>query len=689
MNRNNYRTTLLRVLFPTLAMLTLLFWSLSSSAIHGPTSTPSVDKNRDKTVSTQPKAVMAPIAPMAFLPAPLKASGNLDQVRNGTAAAPIDPPDWVNGNAGASNAHYREGESIPYRLRLDGLSLGTHTVVIEWDTRHSSVNAIDYITYYDRIAETVQPLLGLSGSYGSPAYFAIPQPGLTNGATIATNSFTALPADDKRFTVYNANGLSFLYSEQPLTSSQTVTSLQITFNATASNVLFAWGGHIASRGDWGAGNSASGISGSPYHTRLLSLDGSGGNQDRSLSAAAVAPPQGCALSNDNIDVCDLPAVTTHSGVGVPGQTYSFSIVNSGGSNASITGTPDTDPSDGTISAQVTTSGEGSYTITATTSTGGGTATCSATVRVHAPPAADAGAASYEQCETSGFAFSMSAATSTVPTGGTRTWSVSPTNAATISDVNAAQPTITLNGVGTVTATLTVTGPFCTTASDTSTLTVYSNAGANAGPDQTVCASSPAVTLAGSISGSATSASWSGGGGSFNPNNGALDAVYTPSATEISNGSATLTLTTNDPVGSCGTAQDPITITINPNPTVEISLVNACAGSANLHATASGGTGPYTYTWKKNNVTVVQANSADLTLTGPGSYTVSVTDSSASNCGSNTDTFVVCYTEGAAASAPSQGTPNFLNAAVKPNSEASTFLARMALMLSSTFGLVIL
>ena len=133
---------------------------------------------------------------------------------------------------------------------------------------------------------------------------------------------------------------------------------------------------------------------------------------------------------------------------------------------------------------------------------------------------------------------------------------------------------------------------------------------------------------------------------------------------------------------------PITITINPNPTVEISLVNACAGSANLHATVNGGTGPYTYTWKKNNV-AVGTNAADLTLTGPGSYTVSVTDSSTSNCGSNTDTFVVCYTEGATASAPSQGTPNFLNAAVKLNSEASTFLARMALMLSSTFGLVIL
>src|SRR6185436_8118677 len=52
----------------------------------------------------------------------------------------------------------------------------------------------------------------------------------------------------------------------------------------------AWGGHIATRVSWGAGSSAVAISGSPYHTRLLDLDGSGGNQDRSLSADAVIFP---------------------------------------------------------------------------------------------------------------------------------------------------------------------------------------------------------------------------------------------------------------------------------------------------------------------------------------------------------------------------------------------------------------
>ena len=165
----------------------------------------------------------------------------------------------------------------------------------------------------------------------------------------------------------------------------------------------------------------------------------------------------------------------------------------------------------------------------------------------------------------------------------------------------------------------------------------------------------------------------------------MNAVYTPSAAEIAAGSVTLTLTTNDPVGSCGPANDQMKITINPNPTVEISLADACLSTAHLHATVTGGVAPYTFTWKKNGVAVAN-NSADLTLTGPGTYTVSVVDSSSTSCGSNTDSFVVCYTEGSSsASAPVP--PNGVNAALKPKSEASGLLARMALLLYTTVAVV--
>jgi hypothetical protein len=127
------------------------------------------------------------------------------------------------------------------------------------------------------------------------------------------------------------------------------------------------------------------------------------------------------------------------------------------------------------------------------------------------------------------------------------------------------------------------------------------------------------------------------------------------------------------------------ITINPNPKVAISLADACLSTAHLHATVTGGVAPYTFTWKKDGAAIAN-NSADLTLTGPGTYTVSVVDSSSTTCGSNTDSFVVCYTQGATASAPGF-TPNGVNAAVKSKSEASGFLARLALAFYSTLAVV--
>jgi hypothetical protein len=585
---------------------------------------------------------------------------------------------------------------------MQNLTTGNHSVVIEWDVRHSSANAIDFITHYQRINESVQPCGPANHPEDivpgcNPANFTtfdIPAPTGVNSPIpgLPENAFNALPVAQRRMTMYNGTITSMVYTNPQGDLSQATASTRITINFTAASptVVLAWGGHIARAVDWGTGNSASGISGSPYHTRLISLDGSGGNQDRSLSAAAVVPPAGCALTNDNIDVCDLPAITTHalSGTAVAGQTYSFSIVNSGGSAAFISSS-DTDPSDGTISAQVTTSGAGSYTIKLTTSNAGGSQECTATVRVHQPPAAAAGA-DQEHCETDGFAFTMNA-TSTVPSGGTRTWTIDAANSTTTAQIvnpSDEDPTITLAGVGTVRAVLTVTGAACDDAVDAVDLTVSAKAVANAGADAEVCAGDPDVTLNGSISGAALSGTWSGGTGTFNPNANTLNATYTPSAAEIAAGSVTLTLTTNDPPGSCGPAADTMTIKINANPVVEISLEDACLGTAHLHATVTGGTAPYTFVWKKNGVDQ-NNNSADLALSSPGTYTVSVTDSSSTSCPSNTDTFVVCFTEGSVASAPALEVPNRVDAAVRPQTEAKSFLARMAVFVYSTLAVVVL
>jgi len=85
--------------------------------------------------------------------------------------------------------------------------------------------------------------------------------------------------------------------------------------------------------------------------------------------------------------------------------------------------------------------------------------------------------------------------------------------------------------------------------------------ADAGADSNVCSSNP-VSLNGSVGGSATSGTWTGGLGVFNPSITSLNATYTPTAAEIANGSITLTLTTDDPTGPCVSSSDAVTYTFD-------------------------------------------------------------------------------------------------------------------------------
>jgi hypothetical protein len=235
-------------------------------------------------VAWQVSFAAAPFTHSANAAPPSNPSANLDQCRNGTLASPAQCIDsggsvgWVNGNAGSSDSHWREGDSIAYRMKFSGLTLASHTVTIQWDTTKGGAHAIDYLTSFDRTETTALPCSGVAGC-GSPTTFPIPDDPNSSVAQIPGN-----------FTLYNGTITSLsAYALTGTYASDSSTAITVTFTAANSTPVLAWGGHIGSQIDWGAGNSASAVSGSPYHTRLLDLDGSGGNQDRSLAAGAVFP----------------------------------------------------------------------------------------------------------------------------------------------------------------------------------------------------------------------------------------------------------------------------------------------------------------------------------------------------------------------------------------------------------------
>src|SRR5207244_5943712 len=82
---------------------------------------------------------------------------------------------------------------------------------------------------------------------------------------------------------------------------------------------------------------------------------------------------------------------------------------------------------------------------------------------------------------------------------------------------------------------------CGAVTDTMVITINAPATANAGLDQTACASSPTVTLAGTVGGAASSGSWSGGAGTFTPNNTTLNRSEERRVGKDTTWTATLTL----------------------------------------------------------------------------------------------------------------------------------------------------
>jgi hypothetical protein len=194
-------------------------------------------------------------------------------------------------------------------------------------------------------------------------------------------------------------------------------------------------------------------------------------------------------------------------------------------------------------------------------------------------------------------------------------------------------TNTTNIPATATYTVTPVNGTCTGNSFKVVVTVNPTATVNAGSNQDICAGS-AVQLNGLIGGAATSATWSGGTGSFSPNRSTLTPVYTPSAAEITAGTVTLTLYSNDPdgAGPCTAVTSSITITINSLPTLTYSSVNlncygASTGSITLSVTS--GTPAYSYAWTASNGGSIPSglvNAQNLTNLVAGDYRVTVRDS---------------------------------------------------------------
>jgi hypothetical protein len=147
--------------------------------------------------------------------------------------------------------------------------------------------------------------------------------------------------------------------------------------------------------------------------------------------------------------------------------------------------------------------------------------------------------------------------------------------------------------GTVVLTLTTTGNgTCASASSTTTITITPIPTADAGPNLSMVASG--VTLNGVVTGASGSVWSTSGSGMFN-NTNILNAVYTPSAADLSKGFVTLTLTTTGN-GSCSPATDNVVLTSNAeicNVSIATTIVD---NKVTFRASNDDGTSVGSYYW---------------------------------------------------------------------------------------------
>ncbi len=255
-------------------------------------------------------------------------SVSIEQCDNGgVGATPVscDNPGnpnnhWGSGNVNGTKAHWQEGDFLPYRAILKNLNSGVNTVTFSFDTAKSSElkHAIDYLGSFDTTETTGAPTANHANQIDpcgdvfactpstptATALISVPADFTTSYPTACANgTWTGVvaPGAIKAWSAA-AGGISAMsinYPDSPIVPNgigDCTVKFKITFTVAVgtTDVVIAWGGHVASSSNWGAGNAVP--TGSPYHMHAgfpqespVGTFFNVGNQDLALASSAIPP----------------------------------------------------------------------------------------------------------------------------------------------------------------------------------------------------------------------------------------------------------------------------------------------------------------------------------------------------------------------------------------------------------------
>jgi len=196
---------------------------------------------------------------------------------------------------------------------------------------------------------------------------------------------------------------------------------------------------------------------------------------------------------------------------------------------------------------------------------------------------------------------------------------------------------------------------CPNRKDTIELIVSPAPIVSASADQTVCENNSVAQLAGSVSGGASTGTWTTlGSGTFSPHPDTLSAEYVPSPADIGTGSVQLVLTSTN-TANCEAESDTMILSFTPPPVVDagVDSIFVCenAATVGLSGTVSGAT--TTGKWTTSGGGIFQPNNLDLNANyqpspadiANGEVMITLESTSNGNCIPEYDSVLVLFTPG--------------------------------------------
>jgi hypothetical protein len=381
------------------------------------------------------------------------------------------------------------------------------------------------------------------GSY--PIIFQVSNP--TAGCTAPTFRDTVVV---KALPVASSSGTTTICSNQTtaLTLSSTISGTTYAWTVVQTNVTGASSGTGASIAQTLTTTGA--LAGTAVYTVTPTANGCAGLP---ISITVSVNPIPVASSSGTTTICSNQTTALTLSSTIAGTTYAWTVVQtnvtgaSSGTGASIAQT---------LSTTGASAGTAVYTVTPTAN---GCAGLPITITITVNPLPNAGTNGAITVCSNSTTVDLFVSVVGGPTSGGN-WS----GPSSLTGGSLGTFVPGTNAAGTYTYSLTSAG--CTSTTNV-VVTVNPVAIVSAGSAQSIC-SGGSVTLAGSISGGASTGTWSAPSGSFS-NASSITSTYTPS---ITNGTVTLTLSSIDPDagGPCTVVTSTVVITVNPTPNVTTS-----------------------------------------------------------------------------------------------------------------------